>query len=82
MRKNISRRDFLRGTAAGAIGVAAAGLLGACSNQTATTTAAPETLKTTAAPQVPETSAPETTVPAEDTMTIAQTIECDAVVVG
>ena len=28
--KGISRRDFLKGTAAGALGVAAAGLLGGC----------------------------------------------------
>jgi len=82
MRTNISRRDFLKGTAAGAIGVAAAGILGACGNNAATTTAAPETTK---APETkaPETSAPETSAPvAEDIMTIAQTVECDAVVVG
>ena len=83
MRKNISRRDFLKGTAAGALSVAAVGILGACGNDAATTTAAPETQGTTAAPVAPETSAPETSAPvAENTMTIAQTIECDAVVVG
>ncbi|MBP3701827.1 MAG: twin-arginine translocation signal domain-containing protein, partial [Lachnospiraceae bacterium] len=79
MRKNISRRDFLKGTAAGALSVAAVGILGACGNDAATTTAAPETQGTTAAPVAPETSAPETSAPvAENTMTIAQTIECDA----
>ena len=30
--KGISRRDFLKGTAAGALGVAAAGLLGGCAS--------------------------------------------------
>lgn len=33
--KNVSRRDFLKGTAAGAAGLAAMGLLGGCSNQAA-----------------------------------------------
>ena len=32
--KGISRRDFLKGTAAGALGVAAAGLLGGCASTT------------------------------------------------
>lgn len=56
MSKNLSRRDFLKGAAASFAGVAAMGVLGACSNETDTTTAAPET---TAAPQT--TAAPETT---------------------
>ena len=30
----LSRRDFLKSTAAGAVGLAAAGLLGACANET------------------------------------------------
>ena len=59
MKKNITRRDFLKGTAAGAVGVMAAGLLGACSSESGTTTAAPAP-ETTAAP-VPET----TVAPAE-----------------
>ena len=59
MKKNgISRRDFLRGTAAGALTVAAAGLLG-CGTPAATTTEAPET-------NAPETKVPETT-PAPET---------------
>ncbi len=37
--KGISRRDFLRGSAASALGLATAGLLGACSNAAAETTA-------------------------------------------
>ena len=47
----ISRRDFLRGTAAGALTVAAAGLLG-CGTPAATTTEAPQT-------NAPETKAPD-----------------------
>lgn len=43
MRKEISRRDFMKGTAAGAIGIAAAGVLGACQQDTAVTTAAETT---------------------------------------
>jgi hypothetical protein len=61
MRKNgISRRDFLKGAAAGAAAVAVTGILGACSSGTeetqAPTTLAPET-------QAPETQAPETQAP-------------------
>lgn len=33
MRKNISRRDFLKGAGIGALGIAAAGVLGACSSK-------------------------------------------------
>lgn len=59
MKKNgISRRDFLRGTAAGALTVAAAGILGACSD-TGNTTAAQTSEQTTAG--APETTVPETT---------------------
>lgn len=54
MKKGISRRDFLKGAAAGALGVAAAGVLSACGQDTAGTTAAPETTVT------PETTVPET----------------------
>ncbi|MCI8565273.1 MAG: FAD-binding protein [Lachnospiraceae bacterium] len=43
--KHISRRDFLKGAAASAAGLAAAGILGACSSDTSVTgeTAAPDT---------------------------------------
>ena len=55
MSKNLSRRDFLKGAAASMAGVAAMGVLGACSNEAGTTTtAAPETTvapETTAAPK-------------------------------
>ena len=61
MKKNgISRRDFLRGTAASALGVAAAGLFGACAPAAETTAAAAET-DTTAAPAADTTAAVETT---------------------
>jgi fumarate reductase flavoprotein subunit len=49
MKTNISRRDFLKGAAAGAASLAAAGVLGACSSQTAETSA--ETVATTATPE-------------------------------
>lgn len=47
--KAISRRDFLRGTAAGAAGFAMAGILGACSSAEPKTTAAETLAETTAA---------------------------------
>ncbi len=56
MKKGLSRRDFLKGAAAGAVTLAATGVLGACANDAGTTTAAPETTK-----------APETTVAPETT---------------
>lgn len=65
----LSRRDFLKGTAAGAAAMAAAGLLGACAGDTGATTAAAGTTagadaastagtpaETTAAAAAPETS--------------------------
>lgn len=49
-RTGITRRDFIKGTAAGAVGIAAAGLLGACASDGAKeTTKAPETAASTAA---------------------------------
>ena len=60
---SISRRDFLKGTAAGALSLAAAGMLGACASDTgATTGAAPET--TTASSAAAETTAAKTTAAA------------------
>ena len=56
MKSQISRRSFLKGTLAGAVGIAASGVLGACSEPATTTTEAPAP-GTTAAP-VPETTAP------------------------
>ena len=63
MKKGISRRDFLKGTVAGAATMAAAGILGACSGEAAATTAAPETAGTTVAPETA--AAPETTAAPE-----------------
>ena len=68
-KKGMSRRDFLKGAAAGAVSLTALGVLGACSPAEAATTtetaaaAAPET--TPAATAAPETAAvPETTAAA------------------
>lgn len=47
--KGISRRDFLKGTAAGAASLAAMGILGACAGETAATTAAEGTTAATQA---------------------------------
>ncbi len=66
MKKGLSRRDFLKGAAAGAMSLAAVGVLGACSSETENTTAADTTAAketeamTTAAPV--ETQAPEPVV--------------------
>lgn len=60
--KKVSRRDFLKGTAAGALGLAVAGLAG-CSSETAETVA--ESVKETVAESVKETEAP--TIDAEVT---------------
>ncbi|MCI8565271.1 MAG: FAD-binding protein [Lachnospiraceae bacterium] len=59
--KTISRRDFLKGTAAGAVGVAMAGILGGCSSAEAATTAAETAAATTgAAESTPAETMPET----------------------
>lgn len=48
-KRGLSRRDFLKGTAAGALSIAAAGVLGACSSGAAATTAAATEAATEAA---------------------------------
>lgn len=62
--KHISRRDFLKGAAAGAAGLAAAGILGACSSDTSvtegTTAALASTAAQTAGTMAAETQAAET----------------------
>lgn len=58
--KKISRRDFLRGAAAGAAGMAAMGILGACSQDTVGTG---ETGTTVSGSEAPETAAPESSAP-------------------
>ena len=50
MSKHISRRDFLRGAAAGALGLAAASMVGCASDATTTTPAGTTEAGTTAAP--------------------------------
>lgn len=65
-KKEISRRDFLRGTAAGALSVAVTGILGACSSQAADPETTPAPQETTSAEAAPsETAAPETAAPAD-----------------
>lgn len=54
---SISRRDFLKGTAAGALSLAAAGVLGACASDTGATAAETTAVSSAAA----ETTAAETT---------------------
>ena len=73
----ISRRDFLKGAAAGAVGLAAAGLLTGCESQeTPTSTPCPE--PTAASGQFAWETAPEP-IPEDQ---IKETVESDIVVVG
>lgn len=83
MKKNISRRDFLKGAAAGAFSVAAAGVLGACAAEN-TTTAAETSVAGTSAAETETSVAPAETQGIENSADyeIAQTVEADAVVVG
>lgn len=48
-KKGISRRDFIKGAAASAFGVAAAGLLAGCSTESTTPTASPDASATPSA---------------------------------
>lgn len=74
MKKGISRRDFLKGAAAGAVGIAAAGVLGACSNdQPSTTAAETEAAKTTeAGTTMAESTMAETTMAATEGSSAAE----------
>ena len=78
MRKEVSRREFLKGTAAAAAGMAAMGVLGACGKEN---TAEQTTAAATTAEAV-TTEAETTMAAAEKQYEIAETIEADAVVVG
>ncbi len=49
-KKGISRRDFIKGAAASAFGVAAAGLLAGCSTESTTPTASPDASATPSTP--------------------------------
>lgn len=70
---NLSRRNFLKGGAIGAVAVAAAGTLGACSS--------PKTASTSDSAKTTSTS--WKTAPAEiDSSKITSTYSCDAVIVG
>ncbi len=82
MAKQISRRDFLKGSVAGAAGLAAAGLFG-CASGADTTTAAPAT--SAAATRASETQAPETTASetqAPQALSVSFDKEVDFLVVG
>ena len=72
MSKTISRRDFLKGTAAGALGLATAGMLGACSNNAGTTTTT-----TNNDPSVPAWLGTE-----PQTGKVAETLETEVLVIG
>ncbi len=64
--RNLTRRDFLKGAAAGAVGVAAVGVLGACSTSSTNETKAPETQGETKAPETQgETQAAQPTGPVD-----------------
>ena len=64
MKNQISRRNFLKGTLAGAASLAAVGVLGACSESATNTTAAPETTLAPETTSVSETTAPVASEPA------------------
>lgn len=67
-----SRRDFMKGAAAGAAGLVAVGVLGACSQDNESTTAG-EAASSAAETQMAD---------AEENYEVADTIEADAVVLG
>ncbi len=73
-KKEISRRDFIKGAAIGAVGVASAGLLGACAASSAPDADAQKTPEST--PQPPEAT------PAVNEEEIKWDYEADVVVIG
>ena len=64
-RQGMTRRDFIKGAAAGAVGVAAAGILGGCSQSSGGSTTAAETTK------APETKAETTAAETKEETTAA-----------
>ncbi len=52
-KKTVSRRDFLKGAAAGTVSLAAAGLLGACSGEEAVSSPSPSLSQAPSPSQVP-----------------------------
>ena len=89
MKNKISRRDFLKGAAAGAASLAAAGVLGACASDTQATTAATEAPTQASEAPAPAASASSDTwydaayfakpAPITD---IAETVDTEIVVIG
>ena len=77
MKNGISRRDFLKGTAAGAVSLAAASVLGACAADTQATTAGATEAATQAAAEAATQAAAETTAQAA-TEAAAQAAEAPA----
>jgi len=78
--KSLSRRDFLKGASAGAVGVAAAGLMGGCAPAVGTPTPEP-----TEAPIVPTSDACEPwygTAPEIADADIAETVETEILICG
>lgn len=86
--KGLSRRDFIKGTAAGALGVATMGLLGACSSPTEETVSTSGTEGTTsvsaAGETVPATAKEVPVVSTDDSFdaSIAWDAEADIVIIG
>ena len=78
-KNGISRREFLKGSAASAIGIAAMGMLGACSS---TEPDSSNTQDTTTDPVVTEPAVPAWLGKEPETGTIAETIETEVVVIG
>lgn len=76
--KNVTRREFMKSTAAGALGIAAAGLLGACSAGPASTMAAAEPSLDTS---MGETAGPETAA-ATEPATAAETAGASEIAAG
>lgn len=75
MNKNISRREFLKGTAASALGLAATGLLAGCSSNEECPTVEPTVCE-------PSKTDWLGTAPVISESDIAETISCDVIVVG
>lgn len=78
----ISRRKFIKGAAAGTLGIAAAGILGACTGETAsqsTSPAAPDSTASTGASGKYSWETPPTPIPESE---ITETVETDVLVIG
>lgn len=73
--KDCSRRDFLKGAAGTAVGIATLGVLGACGTSTGSTPAP-------ATPTTGPVAEPTATVPQDSVFTPDDVVDCDVVVVG